>query len=121
MEQIADRIRAARTLKGMSQQRLAVILGVHRATVAHWERDSGFTPTLDNLRELSRALDVRIDWLICGDVEQPTSSSDDISDQAHATPRSHLESRLLQLSKHLPMSFLGSIISMMESVAGYLG
>lgn len=105
MEQISKRIRAARTVKGISQQRRAVALGVHRATVAHWERDSGFTPTLDNLGELSRALDVRIDWLICGDVEQPTNLFEDLSDQTHATPRSHLETRLLKLPETCPCRF----------------
>ncbi|WLA14336.1 hypothetical protein MO327_18770 [Xanthomonas translucens] len=72
------------------------------------------------MSKLSSALDVRLDWLICGETERKTDQPTAFAVERKQSPRDHIESRLLQLSKNLPMSFLATIIGMMESVVGYL-
>ncbi|MEA9746053.1 helix-turn-helix domain-containing protein [Xanthomonas campestris pv. raphani] len=110
---ISNRIRSARTDRGLSQTELSKLLGVNRATVGHWERSESFAPNLQHLHSLSLALDVTIDWLTGGDEESsPVASS--------RGSRYHLEGRMLELSKHLPVSFLASVVALLEKAELYL-
>lgn len=63
---IADRIREARRLAGVTQSQAALALGVHRGTLGHWERGEGHRPTSKNLERLAEALDVNYEWLATG-------------------------------------------------------
>lgn len=52
---ISSNIRAARLSRGISQARLADLLGCHRQTVAHWEQGRR-VPNLRWLQEIADAL-----------------------------------------------------------------
>ncbi|WP_244953595.1 helix-turn-helix transcriptional regulator [Xanthomonas axonopodis pv. vasculorum] len=114
---VSGRIKSARTALGLSQGSLAVRLGVHRATIAHWERESGFVPSVENLRALSRELRVGFEWLavggIAGEAKPKPSSTAPVS-------RRDLEARLLELSRHAPVSFLSTVIALLESASIFM-
>jgi transcriptional regulator with XRE-family HTH domain len=60
-----DRLRQARKMKGISQARLAVMVGVDRSTVVRWENESsGEIPQTTTLGPLAAALGVSAGWLI---------------------------------------------------------
>jgi len=59
---IGDRIKAARLLKGMSQENLGEELGVSFQAVSSWETGK-FIPDSDHLPALSRSLDLSLDAL----------------------------------------------------------
>lgn len=52
---LVDRLRAYRRLHGLSQKRLAALLGVDPSTMWHWER--GYSqPNEDNATRIARAI-----------------------------------------------------------------
>lgn len=61
----AERIRLARRRVGLSQQKLADLLGVKRSAVANWETD-GANPSSNNLERLTHLLQVTHEWLATG-------------------------------------------------------
>lgn len=75
MNDLADRIRRARRIRGMSQARLAKYLGVTTSAVGHWERPEGHRPSLENLVEIAKHLSVSIEWLALGRREVHLSGS----------------------------------------------
>ncbi|MGH8053969.1 MAG: helix-turn-helix domain-containing protein [Stenotrophomonas sp.] len=109
---IADRIRTARVNRGLSQTDLAKLLGVNRATIAHWERDDGFNPNVDHLRAISVALQIGVDWLTSAQAETTAIITTGV--------RSTLELQMVELSKHLPVSFLTCLIALMENAKTHL-
>lgn len=117
-EGVASRIRAARKAVGLTQGELAARLHVHRATVAHWERDESFAPSIEHLRALSRELQVGFEWLVLG--EKPARPEGEQTMGPRIDSRRDMESRLLQLSKNVPVSFLATIIALLESACTYL-
>lgn len=96
----------------MSQTELALELDVNRATIGHWERENGFAPSVGHLRAMSRVMKVSATWLLHGE-DHPRAAD------AGAT-RAVLESKLLSLSKHLPVSFLASLVALLENAGTYL-
>jgi transcriptional regulator with XRE-family HTH domain len=60
-----DRLRAARTSTGVSQEQLAALAGVHRTYVGHIERGT-VTPTLDTIVRLAEALKIDPGDLVTG-------------------------------------------------------
>ncbi|AJC47225.1 helix-turn-helix transcriptional regulator [Xanthomonas sacchari] len=112
---VAARIRSARKALGLSQGTLASRLGVHRSTVAHWERAAGFVPSVDTLRALSRELQVQFEWLALG----RTVGNAEVPDVVPKS-RGDLESRMLRLSRHVPASFLATVVALLESASTYL-
>ncbi|MBB3815197.1 transcriptional regulator with XRE-family HTH domain [Xanthomonas arboricola] len=107
------RIRAARKELAMSQDDLSRRLGVHRATVGRWENNPTFVPSLDHLLALSRELDVGVAWLVGRDEQQPSQSS-------RPNTRRELEERLMSVSKHVPVSVLVNVVTLLESATVYL-
>ena len=96
----------------MSQTELAQALGVNRATIGHWERERGFAPSVDHLRAMSHVMQVSSSWLLHGDdLPQPVEAGG---------VRAGLEMKLLSLSKHLPVSFLASVVALLENAETYL-
>jgi transcriptional regulator with XRE-family HTH domain len=62
-DHLADNIKALRTTRGLSQQQIAKIAGVPRATWTHLESGAG-NPTLAVLVKIANALQVRLDELL---------------------------------------------------------
>lgn len=60
---LGKKLKEARKQAGLSQEQLAEKLGISRSAVAKWETDGGM-PDIDNLKILSRLLDVSIDYLV---------------------------------------------------------
>ena len=59
----ADRVRAARTLRGLTREEVAAAVGVHTHTLASWESGTR-EPRLSDLHALAAALDVSVGLLI---------------------------------------------------------
>lgn len=64
--ELAERIRRARRIAGLSQQGLAAAVGVTRSAVGNWEAACGACPTTKRLADLARVLHVNFEWLATG-------------------------------------------------------
>lgn len=111
-DSLPARIRKARIAIGMSQTELARALAVNRATIGHWEREKGFAPSVDHLRAMSAVINVSETWLLHGE-DQPRGPSCDHT-------RVGLESKMVSLSRNLPLSFLASVVALLEKAEMYL-
>lgn len=60
---VGTRLRNARKAAGLSQQRLADVIGTHVMVVSAWERDTR-APNGDSLDALAGALGVSVDYLL---------------------------------------------------------
>lgn len=101
-DSLADRIRKARTIRRFSQSKVAVLLGVNRATVAKWEMQRKQLPSSQNLIKLARLLQVSHEWLVAGAGRmEPVRAAPAAGDYA-PSPRTLEEERLLQLYRLLP-------------------
>ena len=65
-----ERIQERRSILGMSQERLAELVGVSRQAVSKWEVGDAL-PDTDRLLPLARALGVTVDELLGGQREEP--------------------------------------------------
>lgn len=63
MQQFAERLRAARTIRKMTQARLAELLEVDRRVYNRWERGVS-VPQLDTVMRLAQLLQTSIDALV---------------------------------------------------------
>jgi transcriptional regulator with XRE-family HTH domain len=72
-ERFAERLRAARELRKMSQDEVARRAGLQASAVSHFETGTR-KPSFDNLRRLADALEVTTDYLF-GRVDDPTTSA----------------------------------------------
>lgn len=64
--QLYERCREARRRTGLSQEALAIELGVSRGAVAQWEMETGTSPSVDNMIGLARRSGVALEWLATG-------------------------------------------------------
>ena len=64
--ELAERIRRARRIAGLSQQALADAVAVTRSAVGNWEAACGARPASERLAELARVLRVNFEWLATG-------------------------------------------------------
>jgi len=62
-EKFKDRLRRARELRGFTQLDLATKAGLQAAAISHFETGQR-APSFDNLRKLSDALTVSVDYLL---------------------------------------------------------
>ncbi len=72
MESLGSRIRSTRIRRGWSQSQLSSRLGVVQSLVSAWET-SRRLPNIDQLRQLSSALDAPVLFLLEGSARLPTS------------------------------------------------
>lgn len=63
---IGQRIRKARNAIGMSQGKLATIVGVKKSAVSQWEGGQTKDPKPENLLKVADATGVSLRWLITG-------------------------------------------------------
>ena len=69
-----NRIRIARTIKGLSQTELSAMLGVRQNTLSSWETERT-EPDLASLRKMAEILEVSTDYLVGATNTPPQSSS----------------------------------------------
>ena len=60
---LGEKLKSARKNIGFTQEQLAERLLVSRQAVTKWEADKG-TPDIENLKRLSKCLDVSVDYLL---------------------------------------------------------
>lgn len=60
---LGQKIKEARVAAGMTQEQLSVRLAVSRQAITKWESDKGM-PDIENLKLLSKALNVTVDYLL---------------------------------------------------------
>lgn len=76
LQVFADRLKAARTKKNMSQAELAKAIGVATGTISVYENPSGGRyPAFDKTVAIAETLEVSIDWL-CGVNEEAKEELD---------------------------------------------
>lgn len=73
-----DRLKQARSNKGLSQNELANLVGVHVTNISRYERGEN-RPTTDVLTKLANALDTTADYLMSGSTSEAADSN--ISDK----------------------------------------
>lgn len=112
IDSLSARIRVARVSSGLSQTELSKALKVNRSTVGHWERESGFVPSIEHLNELGRVTCVSVAWLISGDTVA--------ADGRPEGTRHLLEDSMLATSRNLPISFLNNIVELMRCAERHL-
>ena len=69
---LGEKIRHARKSCGLSQEALAQRMCVSRSAIAKWETDKGM-PDVENLKFLSRLLQVSLDYLLSEEQDTETS------------------------------------------------
>ena len=60
---LGEKIKQARKQAALSQEQLAVKMGVSRSAVAKWETDKGM-PDITNLKTIAKLLSVSVDYLL---------------------------------------------------------
>jgi HTH-type transcriptional regulator, cell division transcriptional repressor len=73
---LGERISNARLAKGISQEKLAELVGVKKSTLVKWESDQS-SPRINRLNQMAGILGVSVVWLLAGDkslldVDPPT-------------------------------------------------
>lgn len=63
---LPERVRSARRAAGLSQEALAVRLGIRRAAVTQWEQMDGTQPSVANLLQTAIETAVAFEWLATG-------------------------------------------------------
>lgn len=66
MDHLYERVREARRLINLTQEQLALELGVTRGAVAQWEIVSGTAPSVENLTALARRSGMAFEYLATG-------------------------------------------------------
>lgn len=114
---LADRIRMARRLAGLTQSKAAQLLLVHRGTFGHWERGAGHQPTSANLLRLALILTVSYEWLATGRGSMRISSGNDVAtERPDCIALSEGEEQLLLAVRRLPRHRRLSVIEFAYSL-----
>ena len=104
------RLKQARTTKGISQNKLAKLVGVHVTNISRYERGEN-KPTSAVLTKLGDALGVSADYLMSGSMDEVASGA--ISDKELLEQFRKVE-LLPNEKKHLVMEFLDAFLIKVE-------
>jgi transcriptional regulator with XRE-family HTH domain len=69
------RLRAARTLRGLTQEALASAIKTSTFSVSKYERGELTNPQTDTLCGIARVLGVSLDWLVLGEGNGPSKAA----------------------------------------------
>ena len=64
-----DRLKQARTNRGLTQAELAARLRLKRPAISNWERTKNF-PKSERLTEVAKTLGVTTEWILTGKIER---------------------------------------------------
>ncbi|MDZ7735004.1 MAG: helix-turn-helix domain-containing protein [Gammaproteobacteria bacterium] len=111
---IGTRIRQARIAAGLSQARLAELLGVTRSACSQWESPQGTVPRGTRLAELAGLLGVSYEWLAMGSHgDSSYTGTDGPSDQRGGLNARQKE--LLRLYDQLPASGQAALMKFLHA------
>lgn len=116
----AGRMRIARRKAGLSQAKLAAVLGVQRSAVGHWESVDGKNPTMAHLRAVAVATQVQFEWLATGRGEMQLTREqreDSVSAASGLFIDDALEVRLVQACRGIPARARVSLLEVAEAMA----
>jgi transcriptional regulator with XRE-family HTH domain len=101
---LAERIRRARRIAGLSQQGLASALGVTRSAVSNWESTNAARPASVRLAALANVLKVSFEWIATGRGEMRLSrlAHDSLAIEALLVVDCPHELNLLCAYRHAP-------------------
>lgn len=110
------RIRAARQRAKLSQEQLALELGVTRGAVANWECVDGVLPASFRLEKLAQVTGVAYEWLATGRGQmQLASSRGKLASADREMEHTPEERHLLQAFRLLPDHDRRKIIGLIEA------
>lgn len=87
-----------RTKKNITQEELAIKIGVTRQAISKWERGEGL-PDLYNISELAKALDVTVDELLNGSSQD--AYQEDKHDHVHNEYSNHFQENAAPVGNYL--------------------
>ncbi len=113
---ISERIRQARIAAGLSQTRLAELLGVTRSACSQWESEEGTSPRGKRLAELAQLLGVGYEWLATG---HHSDAGHQYSEQSSRRSKklNAQQQQLLILFERLPATGQASLLGLLESLS----
>ena len=109
-----------RKKQGLTQQQLADKLNLSNKTISKWESGSG-SPDISNLPVLAEALEISVDELLNGELNQLKSDTNldmpkDYSPRKELTPEQKKERAIIALS-----ASVGAILGILAYNFGWLG
>ena len=102
-----DRLKQARTKKGLSQGELARAIQVHVTNISRYERGEN-KPTSEVLSKLANALDTTVDFLMSGSLHDQADT--EINDKELLSQFKQVE-QLNAADKHLVKTFIDAFLT----------
>lgn len=99
---LSMRIRIARQRARLSQEALALNLGVTRSAVANWEGADGVLPASARLAHIARLTNVSFEWLATGRGPLDHGGNDDTPAAEGEMVHDEYERRLLAAFRRMP-------------------
>ena len=117
---IGSLIAELRKKQGLTQQQLADKLNLSNKTISKWESGSG-SPDISNLPVLAEALEISVDELLNGELNQLKSDTNldvpkDCSPRKELTPEQKKERAIIALA-----ASVGAILGILAYNFGWLG
>lgn len=81
----SSNLKFIRESKGISQNKLASLVGVNQTTIARWEAED-IKPSIDNVEQIAEALNVSLPELLISDLRFDNAQSIDINDNMTKIP-----------------------------------
>lgn len=111
---INARIKQARVAAGISQIRLATLLGVTRSAVSQWESEHGTVPRPEHLARLAELLHTDYEWLATGKKSREEKPVSVIREDTPSRYKSALSPEQEELLKLYGALSLKSRLALME-------
>jgi transcriptional regulator with XRE-family HTH domain len=112
------RIRRARTVSNLTQEQLALLIGVHRSAVAQWEQAKGTVPSITHLAKIAEVLEISCEWLATGRGRLRLEAAYERGERIPSDfARDEMEERMLLASRSLNTHKREAILALMESLA----
>lgn len=111
MATFSQRLKTLRKKKFLTQQKLADILEVKRATIAKWESKNAI-PDIDTLHKISNYFDVNVDYLVglTDDKQYPEPPSDNEDDLFNVTAENIYIFTEVAKKEGLSLDLIGKLI-----------
>jgi transcriptional regulator with XRE-family HTH domain len=111
---LADRIRHARRIAGMSQSAMAKAVGVVPSAVAQWEGSSKTSPTVEHLMRIAQSCNVAFEWLATGRGDTLVIDSETPAIDPVTIAQDMLEERLLIAFRRIAAKKRETFVSWLE-------